>query len=34
MHCVCVLSSVQPFATSWVVACQAPLSMGFYRQEN
>ena len=26
-------SRVQPFATLWTVACQAPLSMGFSRQE-
>ena len=26
-------SHVQPFATPWTVACQAPLSMGFSRQE-
>ena len=31
--CVCVLSRVQLFATPWSVACQAPLSMGFSRQE-
>ena len=33
--CVCVhtLSHVQLFATPWTVACQAPLSMGFPRQE-
>ena len=34
--CVCVcesLSHVQLFATLWTVACQAPLSMGFSRQE-
>ena len=33
---VCVLSHfsrVQPFATPWTVACQAPLFTGFYRQE-
>ena len=33
---VCVpscLSRVQLFATLWTVACQAPLSMGFSRQE-
>ena len=32
----CVLSSfsrVRPFATLWTVACQAPLSTGFSRQE-
>ena len=28
-----VLSRVQLFATPWTVAHQAPLSMGFYRQE-
>ena len=32
MH-VCVLSHVQLFATPWIVACQASLSMGFFRQE-
>ena len=26
-------SHVQLFATLWTVACQAPLSMGFFRQE-
>ena len=35
--CVCVpaqlLSRVQLFATPWTVAWQAPLSMGFFRQE-
>ena len=34
--CVCVLgrfSHVQPFATPWTVAHQAPLSMGLSRQE-
>ena len=34
--CVCVcylLSNVQLFATPWTVACQAPLSMEFSRQE-
>ena len=31
--CVCVLNCVQLFATPWTVACQAPLSMGFPRQE-
>ena len=35
--CVCVyahqLSHVKLFATPWPVACQAPLSMGFPRQE-
>ena len=32
--CVCMLSRVWLFATSWSVACQAPLSMGFSRQEH
>ena len=32
--CVCVLSRVWLFTTSWTVAHQAPLSMGFPRQEN
>ena len=34
--CVCVcwlLSYVRLSATPWPVACQAPLSMGFFRQE-
>ena len=33
--CVCVLSCshVQLFATPWTIARQAPLSMGFSRQE-
>ena len=30
---VCVLSHVGLFATPWTVTCQAPLSMGFFRQE-
>ena len=29
-----LLSCVQLFATPWTVACQAPLSMGFSRQED
>ena len=29
----CMLSCVQLFATPWTVACQAPLSVGFPRQE-
>ena len=36
MVCVCLLSSfsrVQLFVTPWTVAHQAPLSMGFSRQE-
>ena len=28
------LSCVRLFATLWTVACQAPLSMGFFRQEH
>ena len=35
VRCTCVLSSfshVQLFATSWTIACQAPLSVGFSRQ--
>ena len=28
-----MLSCVRLFATPWTVACQAPLSMGFPRQE-
>ena len=31
--CVCVLSHVQLFATLWTVVHQAPLSIGFTRQE-
>ena len=31
--CVCVLSHVRLFVTLWTVAHQAPLSMGFSRQE-
>ena len=30
---VCVLGRVQLFVTPWTVTCQAPLSMGFSRQE-
>ena len=30
---LCNLSDVQLFATPWTVACKAPLSMGFFRQE-
>ena len=32
--CVCMLSRVQLFAIQWTVAYEAPLSMGFSRQEN
>ena len=28
------LCAVQLFATPWTVACQAPLSMGFFRHEH
>ena len=28
-----LVSHVQLFATPWTVACQAPLSMAFFRQE-
>ena len=31
--CVCMFSHVQPFATPWTVARQAPLSKEFSRQE-
>ena len=31
--CVCVLCRVRRFATPWIIDCQAPLSMGFPRQE-
>ena len=31
--CVLVTQCVQPFATPWTVACQAPLSMEFSRQK-
>ena len=31
--CACMLSRVRLFATPWTVAHQAPLSMGFSRQE-
>ena len=31
--CVCVFSCVRLFAIPWIVALQAPLSMGFPRQE-
>ena len=29
----CVLGRIRLFVTSWTVACQAPLSMGFRRQD-
>ena len=31
--CACTVSHVQLFVTPWTVACQAPLSMGFPREE-
>jgi len=31
--CVCVLSHVQLFATTWTIGRQAPLFIGFPRQE-
>ena len=31
--CVFAFSHVQFFVTPWTAACQAPLSMGFSRQE-
>ena len=37
MLCMCVLSgfsNVQLCVTLWTIACQAPLSMGFSRQES
>ena len=33
VHVSAVLSHVRLFVTPWTVACQAPLSMGFPRQE-
>ena len=30
---ICVLSCVQVFTTPWTVACQAPLSREFFREE-
>ena len=29
-----LLGHVPLFATPWTIACQAPLSMGFYRQQH
>ena len=34
LFCGCVLNSIWLFTTLWTVTCQAPLSMGFFRQEN
>ena len=31
--CACVLSHARLFVTLWIVACQAPLCMGFSGQE-
>ena len=33
MLCACMLSRVRLFESPWTIACQAPLSMGFPRQE-
>ena len=33
LHFVCSLSRVRLFATPWTVACRAPLSVEFFRQE-
>ena len=33
MHACCHFSHAQLFATSWTLACLAPLSMGLSRQE-
>ena len=33
VQCICVLSHIWLFAKPWTVAHQAPLSMGFFRQE-
>ena len=30
---MCVLSHIQHFAAPWTLPCQAPLSVGFSRQE-
>ena len=32
-QCLCVLSCVRLFASPWALVHQAPLSMGFFRQE-
>ena len=34
MRMACILGHVRLFATPWTVACQAPPSMGFSRQEH
>ena len=33
VYAVCIISSVWLFVTPWIVACKAPLSMEFSRQE-
>ena len=33
LFCVCAYSCVQLFTTPWIIACQAPLSVEFSRQE-
>ena len=33
LHFVCVLSPVWLFATPWTIACRAPLSVEFFRQD-
>ena len=33
LHCVCMHGHVLLFATSWIIVCQVPLSVGFPRQE-
>ena len=33
LACLWVLSCVQPCETTWIIACQAPLSMGLSWQE-
>ena len=33
VHVLSHFSCVRLFVTPWTVACQAPLSMGFFRQE-
>ena len=32
--CVCACLVVSDSATPWTIACQAPLSKGFFRQEH
>ena len=33
VYLMCVFSRIQLFASPWMVACQTPLSTGFFRQE-